>query len=76
MATSSSGPQSSRARRTRWLLILVGLLVVLAIVGLVALVWYIFLRPAGPPPLGPGAPVIPQGSLSGALALLADAIAA
>ena len=39
--------------------------VLIGIVAIVALVWYIVLRPAGPPPIGPGAPVIPEGASAG-----------
>jgi hypothetical protein len=38
-------------------------LVVLVVAGAFA-VWYIFFRPAGPPPIGPGAPIIPPGAVS------------
>ena len=49
--------------------ILLTLIVAALIVGIPA-IWYIFLRPAGPPPVGTGAPVIP-----GAAAPAADATA-
>lgn len=53
-ATSSRGVLGSR--RVRLLLVAI----VVGVIALAALaVWYVFLRPAGPPPVGPGAPVIP-----------------
>jgi hypothetical protein len=39
-------------------------IVVLAVVAGAFAVWYVFFRPAGPPPVGPGAPVIPEGAVS------------
>jgi len=42
------------------------LLVILVVAILVAALatWYVFFRPAGPPPIGPGAPIIPIGARS------------
>jgi hypothetical protein len=37
------------------------MLVALAIVAALVL-WYFFFRPAGPPPVGPTAPIIPTAS--------------
>ena len=65
MTTDSETPRSARSVRSRRLRMLVGLLAIVAVIGTSLLLWYIFFRPAGPPPIGPGAPVIPEGSLSG-----------
>jgi hypothetical protein len=46
----------------------------LGILALLALVGYIFFRPAGPPPVAPGAPVIPEGWLTEVAILAASAV--
>jgi hypothetical protein len=73
----SSSPDAAKSRRARWLLVAVGVVAVLGIIALVAVVWYIFFRPAGPPPVGTDAPVIPESWLSGPgfLALAAAVLA-
>jgi len=63
--TSSPGTPSAPQGRfaSRWVrLILVAVLVV-AVVVTALVVWYFFFRPAGPPPIGPGAPIIPGASI-------------
>jgi hypothetical protein len=55
------------SRRRRWLTVAVAVVVALGILALAAAVWYIFFRPAGPPPVGTDAPVIPESWLSGAV---------
>ena len=61
--TTTDPDRSGPARRlgSRRVRLLVGLLALVVIIGLSLLVWYIFFRPAGPPAIGPGAPVIPEG---------------
>jgi hypothetical protein len=59
--TASTG--TAAGTRRRWLLALVILVVVLAILVVAAGVWYVLFRPAGPPPIGPGAPTIPSAVL-------------
>ncbi len=56
------------ARRVR---IGAGLIVVVGAIAVVALIWYIFFRPAGPPPVGPDAPLIPEGASIGQTLALA-----
>jgi len=41
--------------------VLVAVLVAFAIVAALV-IWYFFFRPAGPPPVGPSAPIIPIAS--------------
>jgi polyisoprenoid-binding protein YceI len=53
--------------------ILLTLIVAALIVGIPA-IWYIFLRPAGPPPVGTGAPVIPVVSSPAATGTAAPAV--
>jgi hypothetical protein len=50
------------ARRVR---VGAGIIIVVGAIALVALIWYIFLRPEGPPPVGPDAPLIPEGASIG-----------
>lgn len=66
--TSPPEPAVSDAggsRRARWIVATVAVVAVLGILALAAVVWYIFFRPAGPPPVGTDAPVIPESWLSG-----------
>jgi hypothetical protein len=68
---------SSRSRLGGRGIRLVALAILLAVVLVGALtIWYIFLRPAGPPPVGPGAPVIPTGAVSPAAATAAAIVLA
>lgn len=73
----SSPPAAPRSRRARRLLVVMAVVGVLGMLALAALVWYIFFRPAGPPPVGTDAPVIPESWLSGPgfLALAAAVLA-
>ncbi|HKZ90701.1 MAG TPA: hypothetical protein VJZ50_01050 [Candidatus Limnocylindrales bacterium] len=50
-----------RGRRTRVVMLALFAVAILVAAGTV---WYFFFRPAGPPPVGPGAPVIPPGAVS------------
>ena len=74
--TTTNPDRSGRARRlgSRRVRLLVALLALVAIIALSLLVWYIFFRPAGPPPIGPGAPVIPEGWLPGQVVLAVIAL--
>jgi hypothetical protein len=56
------------SRRARWLGVTVAVVAVIGILALAAVVWYIFFRPAGPPPVGTDAPVIPESWLFGPVA--------
>jgi hypothetical protein len=51
------------ATRRRWLRALVILIVVLVVLAAAAGAWYVLFRPAGPPPIEPGAPTIPSAVL-------------
>jgi hypothetical protein len=70
-STPSAGvSRRSRSRSIRALLLGLALVAVLvAVLG----VWYIFFRPAGPPAIAPGAPVIPAGAVSSPAALSSPA---
>lgn len=70
MTTPTSGsPDVGRSRRARWVIAAIAIAVVVGVLALAALIWYIFFRPAGPPPVGTDAPVIPESWLSGPLHL-------
>lgn len=70
MTSPSPSPQDRGKRRSRRLLAIVVAIVLIAMAGLALLIWYIFFRPAGPPPIGPGAPVIPEASATGLISTL------
>lgn len=62
---------SSRSRLGGRGIRLVVLAILLAVVLAGALtIWYLFLRPAGPPPVGPGAPAIPTSAVPSAAAIV------
>ena len=60
---ATAKPSPTPGTRRRWLRALVILVVALVILVVVAGVWYVLFRPAGPPPIGPGAPTIPSAVL-------------
>jgi hypothetical protein len=61
---AGTAPTSPTAgTRRRWLCVLTIIVVVLVILAVAAGVWYVLFRPAGPPPIGPGAPTIPSAVL-------------
>lgn len=60
--TPSPTPQRSSEGGLPWIRTILLALVVAALIGGTAVVWYIFFRPAGPAPVGTGAPVIPGAS--------------
>ena len=72
-----SPPDARASRRSRWLLAALAVVAVVSVIAMAALVWYILFRPAGPPPIEPGAPLIPESWLSGpaVLALAATVFA-
>ena len=73
MTTQTRDPaRTSTDRRTRRLRIFAAAVAVAGIAALLLLIWYILFRPAGPPPVGPEAPVIPDGA--GVLELIASAM--
>jgi hypothetical protein len=76
-APQQSPPDAGTSRRTRRLLIVGAVVAVLGVLALGFAIWYIFFRPAGPPPVGPDAPLIPESWLSGpaVLALAANLFA-
>jgi polyisoprenoid-binding protein YceI len=59
---SPTPPQRSSEDGLPWIRTILLALVVAALIGGMAVVWYIFFRPAGPAPVGTGAPVIPGAS--------------
>jgi hypothetical protein len=66
MTAAPPGQEDARpSRRARRLTLVVAVVAILGLITLGALVWYIFFRPAGPPPIGTDAPVIPEGWLAG-----------
>ena len=58
-------PERAGPRWSRWLVVAVAVVAVLGLLALAAAIGYIFFRPAGPPPVGPDAPAIPESWLSG-----------
>jgi hypothetical protein len=74
--TPERSPGAGGSSRRRWIGVVVAVIVVLGILALAATVWYIYFRPAGPPPVGTEAPLIPESWLSGpGLLALATSIA-
>ena len=75
-AARDEAPRPRGWSRSRFLLVLVAVVAVLGLVALTVLVGYVYFRPAGPPPVGPDAPSIPEGWLSGPALLAISAFLA
>jgi hypothetical protein len=67
-APANAGDPRGRTARRRWLRGIFAVVVTVLLLAAIFAIWYVFLRPAGPPPVGPGAPVIPSDAVSSATA--------